>query len=379
MKRLHIAHVTATFPPYLSGAGMAAFHLAGGLARRGHEIEVLTAEAPGPAPPCDAQVRRMRPLLAVGNAPLLPSLGRLQGYDVVHLHLPFIFGSELLLAGRCRGRHPPLVMSYHNRLVGDGLRRPLFAVYEATMTRIILRGADRVCVVSADHADSIAALRRLPPERLVVVPNGVDLDAFSPPTKRPAAREALGFGPEKVIAVVVATLDRAHHFKRVDRAIDALVASGERSVELVVIGDGELRRGLERHARAAGVGERVHFLGALSHERLPAVLGAVDFLILCSDKPESFGMVLVEAFACGIPVIASDLPGVRTVVRHGVDGVVAARSVEDVSDAIRAMVGFGPQHRATMGAAGRDRCVQDFTWPHVVDRLEAVYADVLGG
>ena len=124
---LRIAHLTATFPPYPGGAGNTAYRFASGQAERGHHVEVFTAPAEGEPPePGAALVHRIEPLLAIGNAPLIPSLARVAGFDVVHVHYPFIFGAELTLLGRLtrRRRRQALLVHYKNRLVGDGLRAP---------------------------------------------------------------------------------------------------------------------------------------------------------------------------------------------------------------------------------------------------------------
>ena len=98
---MRIAHLTATFPPYPGGAGNTAFRFAREQAERGHQVEVFTAPAPGETPdPGAVVVHRIDPVFAIGNAPLIPSLARIDGFDVVHLHYPFIFGSELTLLGR---------------------------------------------------------------------------------------------------------------------------------------------------------------------------------------------------------------------------------------------------------------------------------------
>ena len=123
--RLRIAHLTATFPPYPGGAGNTCYRFATGQAERGHHVEVFTAPAEGEPPdPGGAIVHRINPVFAIGNAPLIPSLARIDGFDVVHLHYPFIFGSELTLLGRLAAPPPrqALLVHYKNRLVGKGPR-----------------------------------------------------------------------------------------------------------------------------------------------------------------------------------------------------------------------------------------------------------------
>jgi glycosyltransferase involved in cell wall biosynthesis len=380
---LRIAHLTATFPPYRGGAGNTAFRFAREQSERGHHVEVFTAPAPGALPdPGAVQVHRIDPVFAIGNAPLIPSLARVEGFDVVHLHYPFIFGSELTLLGRMRRRRraQALLVHYKNRLVGNGPRGALFEAYEHTVAPALIRAADRICVLSADHADSVSYLRRTgerEPQKLVEMPNGVDSQAFSPGEDRSGLRARLGIGDEAVVAAFVATLDRAHHFKRLDVAIDALARLGDERVHIVVAGDGELLEGFRERATEAGVADRVHFLGAVPHGELPDVLRASDLFLLTTEPPESFGIVLIEAMACGLPAIATDYPGVRAVVDAETGLLVRRGDPEAVAGALRSLVAAGPDGRAAIGAAGRVKTEREWSWPSLVERMDGVYAEAI--
>jgi glycosyltransferase involved in cell wall biosynthesis len=376
---LRIAHLTATFPPYPGGAGNTAFRFAVGQAQRGHHVEVFTAPAEGEQPDADgAIVHRIDPMLAIGNAPLIPSLARLDGFDVIHLHYPFIFGVELTLAGRARreGRRQALLVHYKNELIGEGLRRPLFAAYERTWPPLLVRAADRVCVLSADHADSVRYLRRLrrrEPERVVVMPNGVDAELFSP-GENPGLRRELALPDEAVVAGFAATLDRAHHFKRLDHAIEAIARAEGQRVHLLIAGDGELRPQFERQASDLGIADRVHFLGRVPHAELPEMLRACDLFLLTTEPPESFGIVLIEAMACGLPVIATEYPGVRAVVDPGANGfLVDSGEPAAVARAIGELVGAGGERWRELGAAGRAKAVREWSWPRLLERMDDAY------
>ena len=387
---MRIAHLTATFPPYPGGAGNTAFRIARGQAERGHEVEVFTAPAAGEQPdPGRAIVHRIEPTFAIGNAPLIPALVRVEGFDVVHLHYPFIFGSELTLLGRIRDRRrrQALLVHYKNRLVGRGLRGALFELYERTVAPALIHAADRVCVLSPDHASSVPYLRRAGerrPEKLVEMPNGVDVEAFAPGPDASGVRDRLGIGADAAVAAFVATLDRAHHFKRLDLAIDALgrLAGADADpgpkLHLVVAGGGELLEGFRARAGEAGVADRVHFLGPVAHQRLPDLLRAADLLLLTTEPPESFGIVLIEAMACGLPVIATEYPGVRAVVDEGETGlVVPARDPKGVATAIRELLGAGPEARQRMGEAGRQKAVREWDWKSLLDRMDAAYQEAI--
>ena len=382
---MRIAHLTATFPPYRGGAGNTAFRFAREQAERGHRVEVFTAPAPGDPPdPGGAIVHRIEPVLAIGNAPLIPSLARLEGFDVVHLHYPFIFGSELTLLGRlrARGRAQALLVHYKNRLVGTGIRGALFEAYERTVAPLLIRAADRVCVLSADHADSVPYLRRAAsadPAKLVEMPNGVDAEQFSPGADDAGLRARLGIPDDAIVAAFVATLDRAHHFKRLDLAIEALARLADPRAHLVVAGGGELLDRFRADAVRAGVDERVHFLGAVPHS---GAAGGAARRATCScsppSRPSRSGSRSIEAMACGLPAIATDYPGVRAVVDPEVTGVLVPRGDPSaVATALRGLIEAGAERRAALGEAGRRRAVARWSWPQLVERMDRAYAEAI--
>jgi len=341
---------------------------------------VFTAPAAGDPPDSGAAiVHRIPPLVAFGNAPLIPRLARLSDFDVLHLHYPFIFGAELVLAGRLRraAGETALLVHYKNRLVGNGARGALFGAYEHTVSPLLIRAADRICVLSRDHAESVPYLRRAlgsDPGRVVEMPNGVDVDAFSPGPDADGVRERLAIPEDAVVAAFVATLDRAHHFKRLDVAIEAIARAGDERLHLLVAGGGELLDGFRARAQAAGVADRVHFLGSMPHGRLPGALRAADMILLTTEPPESFGIVLIEAMACALPAVATEYPGVRAVVEPGVNGVLAPPGdAEAVAAALRSVADMGPEGRRRLGDAGREKAVREWSWPRLVERMDGAY------
>jgi glycosyltransferase involved in cell wall biosynthesis len=347
-------------------------------------VEVFTAPAEGEPPDSGAAiVHRIPPAFAIGNAPLIPRLAGLAGFDVLHLHYPFIFGSELVLAGRVRrrARGAALLVHYKNRLVGSGARGAMFGAYERTVSPLLIHSANGICVLSRDHAESVPYLRRAirhDPDRVVEMPNGVDTEVFTPGSDATGLRESLGIRPDAVVAAFVATLDRAHHFKRLDLAIDALARGGDERLHLLVAGGGELLDRYRAQARSAGVAERVRFLGSVPHRRLPDVLRAADFILLTTEPPESFGIVLIEAMACGLPAVATEYPGVRAVVEPGENGLLVPRcDAVAIAAALSSMLDIGSPGRRRLGEAGRARAEREWSWPRLVDRMEDAYGGAI--
>ncbi|MGE3269819.1 MAG: glycosyltransferase family 4 protein, partial [Chloroflexota bacterium] len=120
-----------------------------------------------------------------------------------------------------------------------------------------------------------------------------------------------------------------------------------------------------------------HFVGGVPHEQLPPYYAAADVVVLPSFPPESFGMVLIEGMACGVPVIAHNIPGVRTVVRHGETGLlVEPGNTAAMAEAMASIVLDRPR-AAEMGARGHADVLERFTWPAIGRRLEQLYADVI--
>jgi glycosyltransferase involved in cell wall biosynthesis len=380
---LRIAHLTATFPPYPGGAGNTCYRFARGQSERGNHVEVFTAAAEGrPPDPGGAIVHRIAPAMAIGNAPLMPQLAKLDSFDIVHLHYPFIFGSELTLLGRLRkrSRSAALIVHYKNRLLGSGPRGLMFETYEHTVAPALIRAADRILVLSPDHARSVSYLEKAlenTPERVIEMPNGVDNETFSPGPDSGGLRERLKIPADAVLAAFVATLDRAHHFKRRDVAIEALARTRARDIHLVVAGGGELLEGFQAQAAASGVGGRVHFLDRVPHAELPKVLRAADLFVLTTEPPESFGIVLIEAMACGLPAIATDYPGVRAVVDERTGILIPPGDSGAAAEALDRLVDMGREGRESMGAEGRAKAERLWAWPALLDRMDTAYAEAL--
>ena len=107
------------------------------------------------------------------------------------------------------------------------------------------------------------------------------------------------------------------------------------------------------------------------------MLRAADLFLLTTEPPESFGIVVIEAMACGLPAIASDYPGVRAVVDPGETGLLVERGNPDaVAAALGELVG-DPERRRAMGERGRRKALDEWSWPRLVERMDRVYAEAI--
>lgn len=384
---MRIAHVTATFPPYQAGTGNVCLAHARELVRRGHTVHVFTAAARSgsgvlqPEVSGGMHVRRLHTPFRAGNAPVMPALAfALRAFDVIHLHYPFVLGAEMVRAASLLNG-APLVLSFHNDLAGRGLRSAIFSLYQRVSCALTVATAARLCVVSRDHYDSSIladSLRRTiesRPEFVVELPNGVDVHHFR------EVGPAIDFSRYRMpadarIVLFVAALDRAHHFKGLDRLLRAMPWLPP-DVRLLIVGDGDLRAGYEQQARRLGIDDRTVFAGRIDHDDLPDFYRSSHVTVLPSTPPESFGLVLIESMACGTPVVASRIPGVRTVVDDGIDGLlVDSADAGALARGIDALLADNDR-RKTMGSRGRAKVEARYAWETIGARLEAIYQQTL--
>jgi glycosyltransferase involved in cell wall biosynthesis len=237
-----------------------------------------------------------------------------------------------------------------------------------------------VAVLSLDHADFVEPLareRQRRPDAFDEVPNGVDPTRFAPGLA-PEIRVRHGIPLEAVVVLACAALDHAHRTKRIDLAIRAVGRlASDTPVHLLVVGDGPMRGDLERQAHAVGIAGRVTFAGSVGHE-IAEYYRAADVLVLPSEI-EAFPLVLLEAMATGLPVISTSVPGARVITTDGVEGLhVKAADGDDLERALSTVLEMNSADRTAMGAAGRRRVLQQYTWRHSVDRLEECFSRALG-
>jgi len=166
--------------------------------------------------------------------------------------------------------------------------------------------------------------------------------------------------------------------KGVDHLIAAMPSILERTggrVQLLIVGDSYLRPKLQASV-APAARAHVRFLGHVPSSDLPRWYATGDVFVSPASRNESFGIVLIEAMASGRAVVASDIPGYRSVITPGENAVaVPPGDVAALADAI-AVLALDPERRRQLGCKGHERA-QEFSWPRVTDRIEAIYRRVL--
>ena len=379
-----IAIITPTFPPYAGGIGNVAAYHAQQLQRLGYAPQIFTPEYKKlPSEEVrDVAVKRIPPLFTYGNAAFVPSLSwMLEGFDVLHIHYPFFGGTEPIWLHRRKFKkrfNTKIVLHYHMDVVGTSTKHLVFSLHRFFFLKKFLAMADRVLLTSLDygkHSD-IAQTLASTPSKFIAVPNGVDTLHFQPQARNSDVQRKHGIAPTDKVILFVGGLDKAHYFKGIEYLLQAAtrLRTASYNWKLVLVGQGDLLHTYASLAEQLNIRNRVIFAGYVPNPQLPAYYNLADVVVLPSvDKSEAFGMVLVEAMACGKPIIASNLPGVRTVVDEGINGFVfAPRDAQDLANKINHVI-VHPELAAELGRNGERTARLKYDWKQVGYRLDEVY------
>jgi len=372
---MKIAEVVANFPPYFGGIGNICYHNSLGLAKLGHDVTVFTSNYPKVRYqyPKEIKVKRLNYLFKFGNAPFLPKLLTLNDYDVIHLHYPFYFGAEIIYF-ISKIKKIKYVVHYHMDVIGKGITKWIFVINRKIVMPFILKGASKIIVSSLDYANS-SALKRIPniADKIVVVTNGVDINRFKIRKKSTALLKKYTIGMKEKIILFVGALDSPHYFKGINVLIKSFANISNINTKLLIVGDGNLKDTYMQFAKDIGVAHKTIFAGRINDEELPNYFSLCDFLVLPSiDRGEAFGMVLIEAMASGKAVIASNLPGVRTVVSHNNDGLlVKPGDITDLRNKMEYLL-KNTRIRNKFGRNGREKSVKLYSWSVVSRNLNKI-------
>ncbi|VAV85791.1 hypothetical protein MNBD_DELTA01-1977 [hydrothermal vent metagenome] len=377
---MKIAEIVPAFPPQHGGMGYVCLHNALELKRRGHDVTIFTLKKNGfdygneAGEVMGMKVVRLKAAIGLGDGGMIPRLcSRLKGFDVVHLHYPFYGGAEYVYLASLKG--PKYMITYHMDVYGDTLlKKPIIATYEKAFMKTILRGATLIGALTTAHLKSSKAAKLIDWDKVIEMPNGVDIKVFTPAKKNAALIERYGL-TNKTVALFVGNLQP---FKRLDLLINAIEEIGDDRLALLVIGGGYNEDEYKKLVKDKGLEKQIIFAGAHSPEEgLPAHYNLGDFIVLPSTHSESFGLVVLEAMASGKPAIVTDLPGPASLVEEASDGfIVKAGDLQDLKEKIL-LLHKDPALRAQMGEVARKKVVAKYDWFKIGARLEEALLNII--
>lgn len=368
------------YPTY-GGSGVVATELGKGLADRGHQIHFISYREPFRL---DAfhpnifyhEVNVVNYALFEHSPYLLSLAGKLvdvikfSDLDLIHAHYAIPHASSAIMARQIlerKGRYTPIVTTLHGTDVGligkDPLMEPLvtFAIDESDGVTAVSAALRRETYDTFDTQKSIE-----------VIPNFVDTARFHR-RKKDHFRKAIAPNDEFILV-------HASNFRRLKR-VDNVIRIFERILQtkpakLLLLGDGPERQKAEQQCRELGICDHIRFLG--KQEAVEEIFSIADLFLMPSES-ESFGLAALEAMACGVPVISSNVGGLPEVVIDGVNGF--AREPDDIEGMAEAAYTLldEPELLAKFREAGIREANEVYSLDAVIPQYEAHYAEVLEG
>jgi glycosyltransferase involved in cell wall biosynthesis len=309
--------------------------------------------------------------MALCSWPTVRSLARQHGVNIVDAHFGYPDGYAASLLARWLGL--PLILTLRGkeeRLSRTAVRRPLCAA---------IRSATRVVAVSEALRQLAVNVAGIPPQRTIVIGNGVDLAKFHS-VDRSKARQAIGVPSDAEILISVGTLVERKGFHRVIACLPALLARHPKLHYLIVGGsgpEGDITGTLKRQVAELGLTGRVSFLGPIPPERLREAYSAADVFVLATSY-EGWANVFLEAMACGRPVVAMRAGAVPELLDDRV-GVMAEpgeprRAAANLAAAIAALY---ERDLDALGSAARQHVVGNHSWNRALQSLMARYQSAI--
>lgn len=372
---MKIAQIICSYPPYRGGMGNSVFENSKYLRKLGHNVEVFTPlynESESKLP----NVIYEKPMFSFGkSARIKKFLNKLSDFDVVHLHYPFFGTAELIVKWKKENPKIPLVITYHMDATANGWKGLIFKIYSKLLMPKILNSADALIVSTFDFVSNSEAekIYEQNKEKWHEIPFGVDIEKFKIREKDEKLFKKHNLDKNKKTILFVGGMDKGHHFKGVPVLLEALRKND--NWQCILIGEGELKKGFEDLANKLNLSERVKFIGNVTDELLPMYYNLADVFVLPSiNKAEAFGMVLLEAIASGIPVVATNLPGVRKIAEKG--GIVV-----DVNNPESLLQGIGSTLKKyedkNLKKELQEMAQKDYSWESTVASLEKIYKGLL--
>jgi rhamnosyl/mannosyltransferase len=363
---MRIIHLYSNYLPLVGGIEIYAKVLAEAQARAGHEVHVL-CYADNRATSREiingVNVTRVGNAIRVKRTPLglryIPALKKMEP-DIVHLHIPFVIGE---IGVRKIKAHVPVVTTYHCEPPYNDVFLP--RVYELHNRRALERSS-AIIVTSEPYAKNTP---RLVPfsDKCRVIPIGTNTNIFKPDGPKAT-------GPSAPLLFV----GKPRKYKGLDYMMEALALIPD--VTLDIVGNGPETPCVRAWADKNGVANRVNFLGELADDALAAQYRGAKILLLPSmNRIETFGIVLIEAMACGCPCLSTEVgTGTSWVVQDGVTGRVVPPCRPDLLAAAISEMLANPDLLKKMGQAGVERVQRLFTREQMINEVEKLYQELLG-
>lgn len=372
---MKIVQTPVRFYPSIGGVENYVYNLSKELVKRGHKVTVICANEPNikrKETINGVDVKRLPYLGKIANTNITPTLPLellKEDFDIIHTHLPTPWSADWsVIFAKLKKR--PVILTYHNDIVAKGFASYVAKFYNFTSLNFVLRIAKKIIITQLKYFEHSPYLEKYK-DKIEVVPVGVDTGRFKP----------LNVDEEEHTLLFLSVLDRFHEYKGLEYLLKALktVKDEIRDVRLIVGGDGELKTYYQEMANRLGIGDNVEFVGFIPDSKLVEYYNRCSVFVLpsYSSDQEGFGIVLLEALACGKPVVTTEIVGVSNDVHEFNAGVVVKPcDVKSLADAILGILQDSDLRRR-MRKNGRE-VAEKYSWKKVAAMVEKIYTELVG-
>lgn len=385
---MKIAQLVCSFPPYPGGMGQSAWRL-GEILSKEHEVTTFTLanlDIKNIEDRSRQKIIYLKPLIRSGHGAFPFSLFfSLKKFDIIYLHYPFFGASELLKIFLLFSKRKKLIIHYHMDTPKLRGFKKILSLTANFSKKFLFKKAKKIMVSSLDYAQSgdLAKYTKEKNHKIKEIPFGIDIENFKPKISQnhptPFLQKAIKFVNHITRRIIrkgdyqllfVGGLDKAHYFKGLNNLLQALSTLSNKTWRLNIIGDGDLKKYYQTLSQELKIENKVKFRGRVNNESLVRYYQDSDVLILPSiNSHEAFGLVLIEALACGLPVIASDLPGVRSVFTDKQEGLlVKTNNILDLQEKIKYLLD-NENVRENMSVSARQLALKKYDQNIIADKI----------
>ncbi|BDR93017.1 glycosyltransferase family 4 protein [Vulcanisaeta souniana] len=386
---IRVLHLSWEFPPHMiGGLGRHVYHITRHLVKDGVDTTVISISLPG-APLQDevdgVHIRRVDPFrfrstsfitwVLNFNEEMIEEALKVydeQGFDLIHVHDWLTGPAGIALKHMLR---KPLVVTIHATEAGrrGGIHNEEQFIIHSWEWRATYE-AWKVIVCSNYMLNEVSAVHGVPKDKLIMIPNGIDVDYIDSISVKPGFRDLYALPSERLIVFV----GRLVHEKGPDLVLAAFreLLKWDWNLKLLVVGDGPMREHLMELAHEWGIWNKVYFTGRVDDETLYSILKVSDLAILPS-RYEPFGITILEAMATGLAVITSKVGGPDEIVRDWYNGVkVMPNNTEEIIETSKILLS-NDELRERIARNARESVLKWYTWDRIARWTKRVYQDVL--
>ncbi|WJI08693.1 glycosyltransferase family 4 protein [Methanobacterium sp. CWC-01] len=371
---MKILQTPVRFYPFTGGVENYVYYLSRELVKAGNGVEVICANEP---PSLDEdtvdgiKVKRLSYTGKIANTNITPhlplSLSRID-CDLIHTHIPTPWSADWS-AFYSKIKKKPLIVTYHNDIIGRGLANSIAQVYNATALKIVLRQAEKIVITQAGYLQSSSHLKNYE-DKLEVIPTGVDLDKFGPEAQK-----------EENTIFFLSLLDEFHKYKGLEYLLKAILIVKKEipGVKLIIGGKGVLLNFYQDLVYSWGLEANVDFAGFIPDKKIAEYYSKANVFVLpsISSLQEGFGIVALEALACQTPVITTKIVGVAADLEKVQAGmVVPSKDPQKLAAGIIQILQDGKLQKG-MGTRGRKLVEEKYTWQSVALKMEKLYNTII--